>query len=210
MGRSYVAIGDSLTVGVGARLFGGGFTERYAAKLEKKLHIPVKLSVFAKSGLTTEEILQLFQRSDVRRAIAHADIITITGCGNDLVQAVLQYEKGEDEKKLLQASMHCQANFSKMVQEIAMIKRGQHQPYCVYLLNLYNPFPEIPIAERWLKQYNHHLRQLATNPHVEVVDIYGVFEGHQSAYLSIDQFHPNHKGYEAMAEALFQKSAKQL
>ncbi|MBR3207637.1 MAG: spore gernimation protein, partial [Bacillus sp. (in: Bacteria)] len=75
MGRSYVAIGDSLTVGVGARLFGGGFTERYAAKLEKKLHIPVKLSVFAKSGLTTEEILQLFQRSDVRRAIAHADII---------------------------------------------------------------------------------------------------------------------------------------
>ncbi|MGP3739891.1 SGNH/GDSL hydrolase family protein [Bacillus sp. 4A_MP2] len=49
-----------------------------------------------------------------------------------------------------------------------------------------------------------------SNPHVEVVDIYGVFEGHQSAYLSIDQFHPNHKGYEAMAEALFQQSAKQL
>ncbi|MGP3739892.1 hypothetical protein ACTWKB_15670 [Bacillus sp. 4A_MP2] len=44
----------------GARLFGGGFTERYAAKLEKKLHIPVKLSVFAKSGLTTEEILSFF------------------------------------------------------------------------------------------------------------------------------------------------------
>ncbi|MEI4789657.1 GDSL-type esterase/lipase family protein [Bacillus sp. FJAT-53060] len=210
MGRSYVAIGDSLTVGVGARLFGGGFAEWYAAMVEKKLHSPVKLSVYAKSGLTTEEILQLFQRSDVRRAIAHADIITITGCGNDLVQAVLQYEKGEDEKKLLQASMHCQANFSKMIQEIAQIKRGQHQPYSVYLMNLYNPFPEIPIAERWLQQYNQHLRLLAANPHVEVVDVYRMFEGHEREYLSIDQFHPNHKGYEAMAEALFQQSAKQL
>ncbi|MGX9291935.1 GDSL-type esterase/lipase family protein [Bacillus sp. A015] len=210
MGRSYVAIGDSLTVGVGARLFGGGFAERFRAMLEKKLHTPVELSVFAKSGLTTEEILQLFKRSDVRRAIAKADIITITGCGNDLVQAVQQYEEGGDEKKLLQATLHCQANFSKMIQEIAQIKRGQKQPYCVYLMNLYNPFPQIPIAGRWLQQYNHHLRLLAANPHVEVVDVYRAFEGHERAYLSIDQFHPNHKGYEAMAEALFQQSSKQL
>ena len=108
----------------GARLFGGGFAERLRAMLEKKLHTPVELSVFAKSGLTTEEILQLFKRSDVRRAIAKADIITITGCGNDLVQAVQQYEEGGDEKKLLQASMHCQSNFSKMIQEIAQIKKA--------------------------------------------------------------------------------------
>ncbi|MCY7619702.1 MULTISPECIES: GDSL-type esterase/lipase family protein [Bacillus] len=209
MGRSYVAIGDSLTVGVGARLFGGGFAERYQWMLEKKTQASVELSVFAKSGLTTDQILQLFKRSDVRRAIAPADIITITGCGNDLVQAVQQYEEGEDEKKLLQATLHCQANFSKMIQEIAHIKRGQ-QPYCVYLMNLYNPFPQIPIAERWLQQYNHQLRLLAANPHVEVVDVYRAFEGHERDYLSIDQFHPNHKGYEAMAKALFQQSWKQL
>ncbi|WP_342689460.1 spore gernimation protein [Bacillus pumilus] len=209
MGRSYVAIGDSLTVGVGARLFGGGFAERYQWMLEKKTQASVELSVFAKSGLTTDQILQLFKRSDVRRAIAPADIITITGCGNDLVQAVQQYEEGEDEKKLLQATLHCQANFSKMIQEIAHIKRGQ-QPYCVYLMNLYNPFPQIPIAEWWLQQYNHQLRLLAANPHVEVVDVYRAFEGHERDYLSIDQFHPNHKGYEAMAKALFQQFWKQL
>lgn len=209
MGRSYVAIGDSLTVGVGARLFGGGFAERYQWMLEKKTQASVELSVFAKSGLTTDQILQLFKRSDVRRAIAPADIITITGCGNDLVQAIQQYEKGEDEKKLLQATLHCQANFSKMIQEIAQIKRGQ-QPYCVYLMNLYNPFPQIPIAGRWLQQYNHQLRLLAANPYVEVVDVYRAFEGHERDYLSIDQFHPNHKGYEAMAKALFQQSWKQL
>ena len=209
MGRSYVAIGDSLTVGVGARLFGGGFTQRFRWMLEKKTHAPVELSVFAKSGLTTDEILQLFKRSEVRRAIPAADI-TITGCGNDLVQAVQQYEEGEDENKLLQAVMHCQANFSKMIQEIAQIKRGQHEPYCVYLMNLYNPFPQIPIAGRWLQQYNQQLRLLAANPHVEVVDVYRAFEGHERAYLSIDQFHPNPKGYDAMAEALYQQYCKQL
>lgn len=176
----------------------------------KKTHVPVELSVFAKSGLTTEQILQLFKRSEVRRSIAAADIITITGCGNDLVQAVQQYEESEDEKKLLQAVMHCQANFSKMIQEIAQIKRGQHQPYYVYFMNLYNPFPQIPIAGRWLQQYNQQLRLLAANPHVEVVDVYKAFEGHERAYLSIDQFHPNPKGYDAMAEALFQAHCKQL
>nr|MDF9459866.1 GDSL-type esterase/lipase family protein [Bacillus pumilus] len=77
-------------------------------------------------------------------------------------------------------------------------------------MNLYNPFPQIPIAERWLQQYNHQLRLLAANPHVEVVDVYRAFEGHERDYLSIDQFHPNHKGYEAMAKALFQQSWKQL
>ncbi|APT48490.1 spore gernimation protein [Bacillus safensis] len=210
MGRSYVAIGDSLTVGVGARLFGGGFTQRFRWLLEKKTHAPVELSVFAKSGLTTDEILQLFKRSELRRAIAAADIITITGCANDLVQAVQQDEEGEDEKKLLQAVMHCQANFSKMIQEIAQIKRGQHEHYCVYLMNLYNPFPQIPIAGRWLHQYNQQLRLLAANPHVEVVDVYKAFEGHERAYLSIDQFHPNPKGYDAMAEALYQQYCKQL
>ncbi|MGZ9698975.1 GDSL-type esterase/lipase family protein [Bacillus safensis] len=210
MGRSYVAIGDSLTVGVGARLFGGGFTQRFRWLLEKKTHAPVELSVFAKSGLTTDEILQLFKRSELRRAIAAADIITITGCANDLVQAVQQDEEGEDEKKLLQAVMHCQANFSKMIQEIAQIKRGQHEPYCVYLMNLYNPFPQIPIAGRWLQQYNQQLRLLTANPHVEVVDVYKGFEGHERAYLSIDQFHPNPKGYDAMAEALYQQYCKQL
>ncbi|MFB8733281.1 hypothetical protein ACEQPO_03075 [Bacillus sp. SL00103] len=34
----------------------------------------------------------------MRRAIAANNIITITGCGNDLVQAIQQYEKGEDER----------------------------------------------------------------------------------------------------------------
>ncbi|MFS0655909.1 GDSL-type esterase/lipase family protein [Bacillus sp. 179-C3.3 HS] len=210
MGRSYVAIGDSLTVGVGARLFGGGFVERYTAMLQKRRQIEVETSVFAKSGLTTEEIFQLFRRPDVRCAIAKADIITITGCGNDLVQAIQQYEEGVDEKKLQQASMHCQQNFNSMIREIANIKRGQHQSYTIYLLNLYNPFPHIPLAERWLQQYNAHLRLLAVNPHVEVVEIDQVFKGHETEYLSIDQFHPNHKGYQAIANVLFQQSANQL
>ncbi|MDM5296963.1 GDSL-type esterase/lipase family protein [Bacillus pumilus] len=210
MGRSYVAIGDSLTVGVGARLFGGGFAERYAVMLEKCLHTPVELSVFAKSGLTTEQILELFKRPHVRCAIAKADIITITGCGNDLVQAIQEYEEGVDEKKLMQASKHCQENFNNMIHEIAQIKKGRHPSYSIYLMNLYNPFPHIPIAERWLQQYNAHLRLLAAKPHVDVVDVHQAFEGHEKEYLSMDQFHPNHKGYQAMADVLFQQSSKQL
>ncbi|MGE6632057.1 GDSL-type esterase/lipase family protein [Bacillus sp. NPDC077027] len=204
MGRSYVAIGDSLTVGVGAGLFETGFVKRYRYMLEEWTDAPVDLSIFARSGLTTDEILQLLRQQEVRRALVKADIITITGCGNDFIQSVQQYDEGTDQQVFMNASSHCQANYSSMIDEIARLKQGQKKPYTIYLLNLYNPFPKLDIAEYWLQDFNRHLQLLAKKPHVNVIDIYNVFQGNEQVYLSKDHVHPNRKGYQAMAEALFQ------
>ncbi|RYM06205.1 hypothetical protein EWH99_03745 [Sporolactobacillus sp. THM7-7] len=78
----YVALGDSLTVGVGSTLFLPDFVAHYRKTLETVLRQPVGLRVLAKNGATTEDILYALQHPEVEKTIREADVITITAGGN--------------------------------------------------------------------------------------------------------------------------------
>lgn len=198
----YTALGDSLTVGVGAGLFEPGFVQRYKRKMEVDLNEEVSLLVFAKSGLETSEILAMLNEPFIMEQVKKADVITITGCGNDLLQSLEIYEKEKDEQVFLEASSHCQKNYSGMLEKIRDIKGEKDTRYLVRLLNLYNPFPSIELADKWISGFNRHLKQLESAPQIKVIDTYAVFKGREKEYLSIDRVHPNSRGYEAMAEKL--------
>ncbi len=202
MTLQYTALGDSLTVGVGAGLFEPGFVQRYKRKMEEDLNEDVSLLVFAKSGLETSDILAMLNEPFIMEQVKKADVITITGCGNDLLQSLERYEKEKDEHVFLEASSHCQKNYSGMLEKIGDIKGDKDTRYLVRLLNLYNPFPSIELADRWISGFNRHLKQLESAPQIKVIDTYAVFKGREKEYLSIDRVHPNSRGYEAMAENL--------
>ena len=89
-----------------------------------------------------------------------------------------------------------------MLEKIGDIKGDKDTRYLVRLLNLYNPFPSIELADRWISGFNRHLKQLESAPQIKVIDTYAVFKGREKEYLSIDRVHPNSRGYEAMAENL--------
>lgn len=202
MTLQYTALGDSLTVGVGAGLFEPGFVQRYKRKIEEDLNEEVSLLVFAKSGLETSDILAMLNEPFIMEQVKKADVITITGCGNDLLQSLEIYEKEKDEHVFLEASSHCQKNYSSMLEKIKDIKGDKDTRYLVRLLNLYNPFPSIELADKWISGFNRHLKQLESAPQIKVIDTYAVFKGREKEYLSIDRVHPNSRGYEAMAEKL--------
>ena len=202
MTLQYTALGDSLTVGVGAGLFEQGFVQRYKRKMEEDLNEEVSLIVFAKSGLETSEILAMLNEPFIMEQVKKADVITITGCGNDLLQSLEIYEKEKDEHVFLEASSHCQKNYSGMLEKIREIKGEKDTRYLVRLLNLYNPFPSIELADKWISGFNRHLKQLESAPQIKVIDTYAVFKGREKEYLSIDRVHPSSRGYEAMSEKL--------
>lgn len=202
MTLQYTALGDSLTVGVGAGLFEQGFVQRYKRKMEEDLNEEVSLIVFAKSGLETSEILAMLNEPFIMEQVKKADVITITGCGNDLLQSLEIYEKEKDEHVFLEASSHCQKNYSGMLEKIREIKGEKDTRYLVRLLNLYNPFPSIELADKWISGFNRHLKQLESAPQIKVIDTYAVFKGREKDYLSIDRVHPSSRGYEAMSEKL--------
>ena len=197
----YVALGDSLTVGVGTPLFSRAFVDRYLELSEQALKHAIYLNIFAKIGATTEEILQCLSMPEVAVNISFADIITLTAGGNDLIHAAETFlitKKSQDLEDALNKSM---AHIGKIIDKIHTLNPPQKHTYIIRLLNLYNPFPDIPEADSWIQNFNAHLAMFSKMPHIGVVDIYHPFAGRQGELLSLDHIHPNSTGYKVMAEA---------
>jgi lysophospholipase L1-like esterase len=84
---TYVAFGDSLTVGVGASFLAPGFVGRYVRLTEKELNTYVFANIYAKSGIETGEVLKIVETKALHEKIKCANIITISAGGNDLIHA---------------------------------------------------------------------------------------------------------------------------
>lgn len=202
---SYVALGDSLTVGVGRSLFAPGFPQRYAMMAKQDLDTKIRLSIFARSGATTEEILKSLDSPRVQCELGQAEIISITAGGNDLIDATQGFRKNNDEKVFYDALTKCKENISTIIYKIKEFKsvNGESQRlYFIRLFNLYNPFPEVEIAEYWISKFNNHLENFSKEKYLSVVDINRAFDHHVKELISIDKVHPNDKGYEVMADLM--------
>lgn len=200
----YAAIGDSLTVGVGSTFFTPNFVERYRQRIEQAFNRPVAVQTFAKNGATTEQILASLSDPNVAQAIGQADIITLTAGGNDLIKAGKEFLRTGNTELLQYALSSGSANIEQIIQTIHMLNPPAQHPYIIRLFNLYNPLPGIPEAAPWIQAFNRQLAGFKRFPHIEVVDLYHIFLGHEAFYLSFDHIHPNPRGYEAMADAAAQ------
>lgn len=198
----YVALGDSITAGVGTTMFSPGFVQRFRRLAEKELEDRVSLQIFAHSGFKTQDILKEMDNPYIRKYLNAADIITITAGGNDLIQAARKYKSDGNENDFQMALKECNENLLKCLKELYRIKHDTFRPYIIRLINLYNPFPEDQLAVKWINKFTQLLRGLSKEPHVEIVDVEKSFSGHEQEYLSMDHIHPNNRGYEIIAKNL--------
>ncbi|MCO7176064.1 GDSL-type esterase/lipase family protein [Sporolactobacillus kofuensis] len=196
----YVALGDSLTVGVGSTLFQPNFVKLYQQALEAYCQMPIMKRVFAKNGATTVDLFSYSQQPNVREAIQHAQFITLTGGGNDFLRAGRHWLRTGDFSAVRLASQQSLFYIEQMIQRITALHSEQSAPYMIRILNLYNPLFYIPNTNEWLEDYNRHLEELEQYPFVRVADIYHAFTGNEPQLLSFDHIHPNPIGYRIMAD----------
>ncbi len=201
---SYVALGDSLTVGVGASFLTPGFVGRYARLTEKTLDRRVITNIFAKSGIESGGVLDIVSSEPLHDKINRANIITITAGGNDLIQASKDFIESRDQTEIAQSVKECHSNMMKIMETIHELKKDCGVPFIVYLLNLYNPLPQITLADKWVRLFNQQLSSFDNKKTIRVVDIYTVFKDRQEELLSGDRIHPNSLGYQEMANTLVQ------
>ncbi|TSB47387.1 GDSL-type esterase/lipase family protein [Alkalicoccobacillus porphyridii] len=199
---TYLAIGDSLTTGRGSNR--GGFVPIYRQMIAQQLHQPVHLRYLAKSGLTCKQIVRLTARHTSKKKIFHANIITVTAGGNDLLAALWQLQRDQSAEMLINTSKQINHCLHELVHHICEIKKSCESPYMIRVFNIYNPIPGIPLLDRQLSQFNRSLYSLERNRHVEIVNIGSLFYGKHEEYLSSDRIHPNQSGYNMMAEAAIQ------
>jgi lysophospholipase L1-like esterase len=100
---TYVALGDSLTVGVGASFLAPGFVARYVRLTEKELNKYVFADIYAKSGIETGGVLSIVESPALHEKIKRANMITISARGNDLIHASKKFAKTGNPTELTQS-----------------------------------------------------------------------------------------------------------
>ncbi|MGE7672886.1 GDSL-type esterase/lipase family protein [Lysinibacillus sp. NPDC094403] len=196
----YLALGDSLTVGIGVLFLDPGFVEYYRSLSQQILKKHISYQKYARSGATTEDVLAMLDTPIVMEAVNCANIITITAGGDDLINAAKGYLINKNEKSISQAIKQSGNNISKILKKIHQLDK--QDKYILRLQNLYNPFIDIPIADEAIRAFNSLINSFGQELNVKVADIYSVFKGNEKFLLSPGGIHPNSRGYYQMALAL--------
>lgn len=197
----YLAIGDSLTVGIGSLVY-ADFVKTYSKLTEQQFHTKVTQKKVAKNGLTTWQLYPVITHPAYIPLIRSATIITLTIGGNDLIKAWKYYLQHNESSVLSATLYHAKRNVRDIVAYIQTIKEQDNSPYLIRVVNLYNP-TELPRSSKVIQSYNQFLNTLE-NEHVQVADIYNGFLGKEKQLLSIDGLHPNRNGHKVIAETLDQ------
>ena len=141
-----VALGDSLTEGVGDTTSRGGFVPLVATEIKDKFSLDeVSTDNFGKSGDRSDQILKRLKASEKQQeALKSADVITVTVGGNDLMQIVSKnLFNGLTLKTFTKPASAYQRKLTSLITEVR--KYATDAP--IYIFGIYNPFylyfPEI-------------------------------------------------------------------
>lgn len=222
---TYVAIGDSLTKGVGDSTNQGGFVPLLAQSLTNESGLEFKAINYGVSGNTSSQILSRMQeKKEIRKDLKQAQLLTITVGGNDLRKAILEDTSNLDLDRFEKASK----TYEKNLKQIIELARKDNPDLPIYVVGIYNPlylnFPDLTELQTLVDQWNQRTEEtLSAYQGVYFVPINdllykgidgksGVTESElgketvtNDALYDEDSFHPNNTGYEIMKEAVLEK-----
>ena len=222
---SYVALGDSLTQGVGDTTNQGGFVPLVAQSLTNEEGYQVDVQNFGVAGNTSNQILKRMKEQDeIADALSKADLMTLTVGGNDLRKVIL------DNITSLKISTFKKPSvaYSKRLVEIIELARKDNPDLPIYVLGIYNPFylnfPEMTdmqtIVDNWNQTTQDTIAKFDKVYFVPINDLlYQGIDGQEGivqtsgdekkiindALYQEDNFHPNNTGYEIMKRAVLEK-----
>ncbi|UOQ45197.1 SGNH/GDSL hydrolase family protein [Halobacillus salinarum] len=198
-----VAIGDSLTQGVGDGTNNGG----YVGILEKSINSneeaeDITIANYGKRGNRTDQLLERMKQDEISSSLNDADIVLITIGANDVMKVV----KSNFRNLNYQEFVNAQAGYKQRLKQIFDQIHTKNPDASIYLLGLYNPFnsyfKSIPELSRIMSDYNRISKEVVKNQdNVTFIPIKGIFTGSEEELLwQEDHFHPNEKGYKKIAE----------
>lgn len=222
---SYVALGDSLTEGVGDTTNQGGFVPLVSQSLTNDYGYQLESHNYGVAGNTSKQILaRMKKEEEIQTALAEADLMTLTVGGNDLRKVIL------DNITELEISTFTKPSkaYSKRLLEIIRLARKNNPDLPIYVLGIYNPFylnfPELTdmqmIVDNWNQVTEDTISDLEHVYFVPINDLlYQGIDGEEGivqnsepegkvvndALYEEDNFHPNNTGYEIMKRAVLEK-----
>jgi lysophospholipase L1-like esterase len=202
---TYVSLGDSLAVGVGASdPRARGYTPLYREELARQTGREVRLVQLGVSGETSESFVGGYpnaESSQLARAVRTleenpAARVTLSLGGNDLLRTAELSDPAREATLLRYAQ-----NLDYILQELS--KASDPAPR-ITVLALYNPAPG-SFTDVWVGRLNSHIRAAAEEHGADVAAGDRAFRGHEEEYAHYARYpwdiHPTDGGYEALARA---------
>ncbi|MEK4699908.1 GDSL-type esterase/lipase family protein [Solibacillus sp. FSL R7-0668] len=197
----YLALGDSLTRGVGDEKQDYGYTIRLQKELEDWPMInSVELDNRGKNGRRSNQLLTLLKKGHYDEELANANLITITLGGNDVMKIVkknlFSMEKSMFDKEL--------PLFIKRYDKIITEIRLRNADVPIILIGFYNPMSivvdEITPFDPIISEWNTEIEKLSqVNSNVCFAPVEDLFVSNEDLVYHVDFFHPNSTGYDRMA-----------
>lgn len=222
---NYVAIGDSLTEGVGDTTNQGGFVPLLAQSLTDTYDYQVTASNYGVSGNTSKQILQRMQeKTDIQKSLAKADMMTLTVGGNDIMAVIRKNLTSLSGSSFTKPAK----SYQKRLRQIIELARAENEDLPIYVLGIYNPFylnfPDMTemqeIVDNWNDATENVTEEYDNVYFVPINDeLYKRINGEEGivstsgdqttvindALFSGDHFHPNNIGYQIMSDVTMEK-----
>ncbi len=154
------AVGDSLTQGVGDPNNRGGYTYMITNKVnQNNPHVHMSTANFGISGETTDQIdHRVMPSKKLRTSLSHADVITVTTGGNDLLHFLKQNVTDPSDHKLDSKLANYRTAYSKRVTRLFNHIRQLNPHSPIFVFGIYNPvyvyFPQVSFISRAVAQNN--------------------------------------------------------
>ncbi|MEI5988587.1 hypothetical protein A5881_000074 [Enterococcus termitis] len=230
----YVAIGDSLTEGIGDLTNSGGFVPLVAKDLQEQYYLNgVQTDNFGKNGDRSDQILKRIKKNEtIQDGLATADVITLTVGGNDLMKVI----KGDIFRLTKDSFKRPLTSYQKEVDKLLTEIRKYNTDAPIYVLGIYNPFylyfPDITEMQEIVDNWNAGTEEIVKAEknayfipindllYKGVGDEVGIVSSENTmtsseevdiknnALYEEDHFHPNNLGYQIMASTVRDKMVK--
>jgi lysophospholipase L1-like esterase len=202
--QKIVAIGDSLTEGIGDETENGGYVGILNHTFEDN-NLNITVENFGKKGNRTDQLLKRLEKEDIASAIKDADMVLITIGANDIMNVL--------KTNFMNVTMEpFQEERVKYIERLEAIftKINELNPDAqIYLIGFYNPFErhfgEIKELGMIIDSWNEAGKSLAEKyDYVRFIPTLDLFSNTTLDLLAEDEFHPNTNGYKLMAQRVLE------
>ncbi|MEH7109465.1 MULTISPECIES: SGNH/GDSL hydrolase family protein [Bacillaceae] len=199
-----LSAGDSLTQGVGDSTGQGGYLPYLKTMLEKEKGIKeVDFYNYGVKGNRTTQLLKRLKSPEMKPVLQKADLVILTIGGNDLMKVVKDHFSDLQLSDFTEGKEIYRRNLIEIMEEIS----EENPNASIVLVGLYNPFSkwfsDIKEMDQIVSDWNQTAQAIMTNyGNAYFVSIEDVFLHANENLLYTDNFHPNDRGYELIAERL--------
>lgn len=199
--KHIVALGDSLTEGIGDAFSRGG----YLAVLDRTINeeeVVATFSNYGKLGEKTTDLLRRLRSYTIQESIKQADFVIMTIGANDIIKVVSENFADLSYELFLEEQERFEKRLIAILEEIRSLNEQAH----IYLVGLYNPIElllgDIKEFDQIVNEWNESSERVAEEwDKVTYVPVKDIFSSNSHLFAE-DHFHPNSEGYVKIAERL--------